>query len=75
MKYFYYINLDERGEFFADVRDRWDSTVFEIHGCDIFEDGFMDDKHDIAGLEFYLRDLGILAPKDRLHCAVLGGVA
>ncbi len=55
----FHINLDERGEFFADVRNAEDETVFEIHGFDIFEDGFMRDKEDMAGLLEYLVQLGI----------------
>ena len=40
MNFKYYINLDERGEFFADVRNSNDETIFEIHDFEIFEDGF-----------------------------------
>lgn len=61
----YSINLDERGEFYADVRDASGETIFEIHapdeeGCSIFEDGFMRHKTDLAGLQFYLVDLGVI---------------
>jgi hypothetical protein len=56
----YFINLDERGGFFADVRDSNDNTVFELHGYDIFEDGFMRHKDDLDGLKKYLIDLGIM---------------
>jgi len=59
MQLFYYINLDERGEFFADVRDCLGQTVMEIHGFDIFEDGFMSHANDINGLLEYMIDLGI----------------
>lgn len=56
----YYINLNERGDFFADVRDReTDNTVFEIHGFDIFEDGFMDSTKDMTGLYEYMEYLGL----------------
>lgn len=55
MQYEYFINLDERGEFFADVRDPDGNTVFEIRGFEIFEDGFMKHKHDLAGLENLLQ--------------------
>ena len=51
MQYEYFINLDERGEFDADVRDPDGNTVFEIKGFEIFEDGFMEHKHDLEGLE------------------------
>ncbi|MCW3784308.1 hypothetical protein [Defluviimonas salinarum] len=61
----YYVDLDERGEFRADVRDAEGKTVFEIHcsdeeGWDIFEDGFMKNKEDISGLQEHLSALGIL---------------
>jgi hypothetical protein len=67
MKHFkYYINLDERGEFFADVRDKKEKTVFEIHGFEIFEDGFMRHKKDIISLQQHLINLGIIKAKDVL---------
>lgn len=62
----YFINLDERGDFYADVRNCYDKTVFEIFGCEIFEDGFMSDKHDLAGLKEYLVSLGIMIPTQAL---------
>ncbi len=64
--YRYWINLDERGEFCADVRNPQGDTVFEIHGFDIFEDGFMKNKHDVNGLEEYLRDLGIITGENSI---------
>ena len=59
----YFINLDERGEFNADVR-RNNETIFEINGFDIFEDGFMKNKNDLAGLTEYLNGLGIIRAND-----------
>lgn len=56
----YYINLDERGEFHADVR-RDDKTIFEIKGFEIFEDGVMKHKNDLEGLFDYLNHLGLLS--------------
>lgn len=69
----YYINLDERGEFYADVRNHEGKTVYEIHAgpssseeddesstSNIFEDGFMKDKNDISGLQNYLQSVGII---------------
>jgi hypothetical protein len=63
MNYEYFINLDERGYFYADVRDPDEKTVFEIHDCEIFEDGFMRHKYDLDGLKKYLVQLAIM-PKD-----------
>jgi hypothetical protein len=64
--YYYVIDLDERGEFYADVRDYNDKTVFIIEGYDIFEDGWMKHKHDLVGLEEYLKDIGIISPSSSL---------
>lgn len=60
MQYEYFINLDERGEFYADVRDPDGNTVYEVHGFEIFEDGFMKHKHDLAGLENLLQVQGLM---------------
>jgi len=62
----YYINLDERGEFYADVRDERDQTIFEIKDVEIFEDGWMRNKHDLHGLKNYLVDLGVMKDVDYL---------
>lgn len=63
----YHINIDERGEFYADVRDESGKTVYEIHGFEIFEDGFMSDKDDTEGLQDYLINLGILPHDAKLE--------
>jgi len=41
-------------------------TVWETSGFDVFEDGWMGDKHDLSGLEAYLVDLGIMQADDSL---------
>jgi hypothetical protein len=72
--YEYYIDLDERGSFFADVRDENGKTVFEIKAGDalaenessIFDDGFMKNGSDIDGMHDYLVDLGIMQAGDNL---------
>lgn len=64
MKYSYFINLDERGEFYADVRNESDKTVLEIHDTWIFEDGFMADKLDMDGLHEYMYDMQMIEPDD-----------
>jgi hypothetical protein len=66
--YTYHINLDERGDFSADVRRGGCNgpTVYEIHGFDVFEDGFMNQKNDIAGLQEHLYGLGIFGKEDRI---------
>lgn len=56
----YYINLDERGDFYADVRDVDGNTVYEIRGLDFFDDGFMSDKYDLIGLELLLTKLEVI---------------
>ena len=64
--YLYFINLDERGEFYADVRDDSNNTIFEIKGFDIFEDGWMRNKNDLMGLKNHLVDLGVMKDDDDL---------
>lgn len=61
----YCVNLDERGSFYADVRDASGTTLFEIRSEDDgsiapVEDGYMKHKNDLAGLKDYLVELGIL---------------
>lgn len=56
----FHVNLDERGEYYADVRNAYDKTVFEIFGSEIIEDGFMQSKSDLEGLKAYLVQLGIM---------------
>ncbi|MDR1423752.1 MAG: hypothetical protein LBI92_03975 [Azoarcus sp.] len=64
----YHVNLDERGCYYADVRDPDGLTVFEIKAdnslregeTSIFEDGFMRHGKDMDGLTDYLRQLGVI---------------
>lgn len=73
-RYFYVIDLDERGSFRAHVEDQAGQTVFEfVSGnelaedeSDLFQDGWMRGKNDIEGLEKYLRDRGIIGRYDQL---------
>lgn len=73
-KFGYYINLDERGAFLADVRSAEGKTVFEIRAgnelgedeTSIFDDGFMRHKDDLRGLQDYLVQLGVLQPGDEI---------
>ena len=73
MEYYYYINLNERGEFNADIRDTNDTTLYEIassdHLNDLVEDGHMRHYHDVTSLKAYLIDMSIL-PAD---CKVYRG--
>ncbi|MEP3665826.1 MAG: hypothetical protein ABJN42_03720 [Roseibium sp.] len=67
----YYVNLDERGEFYADVRNEEGNTVFEVrvdgeNQDNIFTDGFMSHKGDVEGLETHLVDLDIISADDAL---------
>lgn len=59
--YEYYINLDERGEFYADVRDEDGQTVFEIKGPEGIEAAFMNGPNDLRGLGQYLRIMGVIS--------------
>jgi len=70
----YFINLDERGSFYADVRDNSGNTVFEIKAgnelgedeTSIFEDGYMNHPEDLCNLADYLRNLNIMSADDDL---------
>ena len=68
MYYKYYVNLDERGEFNADVRAEDGTSVFEIHDIDhlyeLVDGGFMQNKKDLGGLLDYLCGIGILGSGD-----------
>jgi len=64
--YFYHINLNERGQFYADVRDEKDNTIFEIKGFEIFKDGFMTNVKDMNGLKNYLVNLSLISKQDEL---------
>ena len=70
----YYINLDERGDFYADVRDAVGKTVFEVRGggslsedeSSLVDDGFMADLRDLEGLTNYLREMNLIGPSDEV---------
>jgi hypothetical protein len=67
MRYTYYINNNERGEFHADVRNEAEQTVFEIKGFEFFEDGFMLHELHLSGLTCYLHEVGIIQATDTLE--------
>lgn len=71
MQYFYYINLDERGDFYADVRDENDNTVYEIKSIEqlneLIDNGFMRHSKDIEYLESYLMNIEFINSKDTLE--------
>lgn len=62
----YVINLDERGEFCADVREQNGETIYVIKGHEIFEDGFMRNSKDIGGLKDYLQGLKVIGENDSI---------
>lgn len=62
----YVIDLDERGEFAATVREQNENAIYRVIGFQIFEDGFMRDKHDLDGLAAYLKSLNILNKGDTI---------
>lgn len=78
-KFYYHINLDERGEFYADVRDENDKTVFEIkydpndpdfeEDPDFFINMGMKHTEDIKGLEEHLKELDIIPADGELKSA------
>jgi len=72
--YSYHINLNERGSFYADVRNQNGKTIFEIKAgnelgpdeTSIFDDGYMKNIHDMQGLKKYLVSLGIMKESQKL---------
>jgi hypothetical protein len=73
MTFEYYINLDERGSFYADVRNEQGNTVFEIHSDDeengaiwLIDAGYMRHTEDLQGLADYLIQAGIMRKDDKL---------
>lgn len=69
--YEYFVNLHERGQFYADVRDGAGKTILEIRSdddgrVDLIDDGFMDHAHDLNGLYEYLVQMGLIDSSDTL---------
>jgi sulfur relay (sulfurtransferase) DsrC/TusE family protein len=67
MKIFeYYINLDERGEFYADIRDKSEKSVVEI---DTDYAHFLSDERvnlkNVTQIRDYFRSIGLL-PNDAI---------
>jgi len=70
----YFINLDERGSFQADVRDKDGTTLYEVRGGDELQEddeslvsmGYMSDFHDTTGLQGYLQQMGVLSADAQL---------
>ena len=69
----YFVNLDERGVFDADVRNMDDQTVLCVDNCEIDEDGIesngeiglvqdghMKHGHDLEGLTEYAVQMGVI---------------
>lgn len=74
LNYSYYINLDERGIFSADVRNFDGQTLIEVMSDDdgdgevwLVESGYMRDTQDIAGLTAYGIQVGILPAGSQIH--------
>ena len=66
MTFEYFTNLNERGEFYADVRDETGQTVFEINNHDFFEYGYMSSPEDINGLLDFMIEIGIADSSDSI---------
>lgn len=65
--YYYYINLDERGDFFADVRKENDETIVEFRDAeDFYEDGFGDIR-SVNDVEDYLKSVGVINADDEVE--------
>ena len=69
--YGYVINLNERGEFYADVRDFDDNTIYEVRSDEDgeiveVEFGYMKHSKDIAGLKEHLVGMNLMSKNDHL---------
>lgn len=69
MNYEYFINLDERGLFYADLRDEHGRTFYEVWDGQLIDDGFMRHVHDVDGLANHLQDVGIIPPGSTITLA------
>lgn len=74
LNYGYYVNLDERGSFNADVRNFDGQTIIEVMSDDdgdgevwLVESGYMSDTKDIAGLTAYGIQRGLLPAGSQIH--------
>jgi len=63
-QFYYFVNLNERGCFYADVRDEQDNTVYEIfdveHVIDLIENGYVRHMADLEGLRDYLIEISVI---------------
>ncbi|NWC83883.1 hypothetical protein HX798_26880 [Pseudomonas putida] len=64
----YHVALDEPGEFYADVRDAYGKTVFEIDGS-VSQSGVMVHGWDVLGLKRHLVQLGVMTASQELVLA------
>lgn len=68
----FFVNLDERGDFYADVRNSEGKTVLEIktgpngEPPELIESGYMTNKQDIQGLTDYMREMSLIGKEDRV---------
>lgn len=70
----YYINLDERGIFNADVRNMDGKTLLEVASDDegsvwLIDDGYMRNTQDLSGLTQYAVDMQILPAGAQIHAS------
>lgn len=64
----YYVNLDERGSFYADLRNEHGDSVYSVYGGNMIDEddmslvemGYMTDFKDTSGLHEYLSEMGII---------------
>lgn len=67
--YRYHINLDERGEFYADVRDPFGETVFEINteaAYGLVEGGMVKDVRNPSKIKEHLVYLNFIDDGDEV---------
>ncbi|KSQ21567.1 hypothetical protein APB26_31765 [Pseudomonas aeruginosa] len=61
----YHVNIDFGEEFYADVRDAYGRTVFELDG-DPSVSGLMSGRFDLVGLKRVLMQRGVMTAKQEL---------
>jgi hypothetical protein len=78
-KYYWFVNLDERGEFNADVRTEDGKTIYEVKSDELdghiwqMEDGYMKHSNDLNGLTSYLKELKIIPLNSKIVDGIKAG--
>lgn len=71
MSYTYHINMNQRGEFYADIRDKDEDTIYEIQteDAEYLGEDFEVNVLEPESVRKYLTSIGILSVDDTLEAA------